>query len=141
MTWLLYHYFLPTLNPTSSGGAHQPPPPLRPLFPILAQYKTYLKLITRDASLKTQYQREVSLVLRNVERWISEAKVTAGVVVGDVGFGVEDWGIDYDSKEWWALDRLCDALLEKGMLVPLSKKCVLSNSLFLQSNRNNAHNL
>ena len=28
----------------------------------------------------------------------------------------EDW------KEQWALERLCDALVEKGALVPLPKK-------------------
>ncbi|KAJ3575915.1 hypothetical protein NP233_g798 [Leucocoprinus birnbaumii] len=130
MSWLLHNYFLPTINPASVPQREAPP--LRPLAPVLKQYKSVLKTITRDASLRTRYKQEVNTITRDIERWISEAKVAANVVVGGVGWdtGEEMPGVDQgenredsiDMKEKWALEKFCDALLEKGGLVPLSKK-------------------
>ena len=60
-----------------------------------------------------------------MERWISEAKVAANVAVSGLDSGPASdnlSGGDEDPKERWALDRFCDGLLEKGALVPLSKK-------------------
>jgi ribosomal biogenesis protein LAS1 len=118
MTWLLHNYFLPTLNPSTA-----PPPeasPLRPLAPVLKLYKSLQKIVIRDASLRSQYHQEIKSVFKDVERWVAEATVAANVAGGDLGW---DKG-DQSSKERWALERLCDALMEKGALVPLSKKCV-----------------
>lgn len=132
MNWLFHHYFLPTLNPTlpdpSTSTSTQPT--LRPLEPLLKQYKTLLKLVTRDASLRTQYRLEIEKVERDMERWVAEAVVAADVASGEFAWGREagvdgngeDEADEVDSKERWALNKVCDALLEKGMLVPLSKK-------------------
>lgn len=122
MTWLLHNYFIPALNP--SAPPKKQSPPLRPIQPLLAQYKTLLKSTTRDASLRSQYRAEVTQVLRDIERWLSEAKVAADVSAATLEWDdteVED-GEQQDGRERWALERLCDALLEKGGLVPLSKK-------------------
>ncbi|KAJ7693686.1 Las1-like-domain-containing protein [Mycena rosella] len=119
MTWLLHNYFLPTLNPSTV-----PPPqaaPLRPLAPVLKLYKSLRKIITRDASLRSQYHQEIKSVFKDVERWIAEATVAANVAVGELGWDTSQKG-DQSAKERWALERLCDALMEKGALVPLSKK-------------------
>jgi ribosomal biogenesis protein LAS1 len=65
--------------------------------------------------------------MKDVERWIAEAKVAANIAAGNLGWehstsgSVLDSG-ELDAKERWALEQLCDALLEKGALVPLSKK-------------------
>lgn len=115
MAWLLHHYFLPTLNPITSSAVSAPP--LRPLAPLLKRYKVLLKTTNRDASLRTKYRAETTKVLRDIERWVAEAKVTAtGTAVYDID-GEEDEG-----REKWALEKLCDGLLEKGALVSISKK-------------------
>lgn len=124
MSWLLHNYFLPTLNPSTIPQASQIQlTPLRPLAPILKQYRRILKIVTRDASLQTQYKAEIRSIQREVERWISEAKVAAEVDSGGLG-----WDVGDDSKEKPALEQLCDELMEKGILVPLSKKFVFSES-------------
>ncbi|KAJ6501686.1 Las1-like-domain-containing protein [Mycena vitilis] len=118
MAWLLHNYFLPTINPSTVVPPQSAP--LRSLTPALKQYKALRKIITRDASLRSQYNQETKAVFKDVERWIAEATVSANVAVGQLGW---DTGRgDQNSKERWALDRLCDALMEKGALVPLSKK-------------------
>lgn len=90
-------------------------------------------------------------MLREVERWLAEARVAAAVhvhmhasefasyrgrlagegepvVVGAAAAVDNAGGDDYDEepepREAWALDRLCDALLVKGALVPISRKSV-----------------
>ncbi|TFK93050.1 Las1-domain-containing protein [Polyporus arcularius HHB13444] len=123
MTWLLHNYFLPTLNPSAPSSA--PSRPLRPLAPLLKQYKTLLKATTRDATLHVQYRAEITRALRDIERWISEAKIASSATTGGVAWDdVSDENDDSeeDAREKWALDRLSEVLLEKGMLVPLSKK-------------------
>ncbi|KAJ6575519.1 Las1-like-domain-containing protein [Mycena sp. CBHHK59/15] len=109
MMWLLHNYFLPTLNPSTVPRPQAAP--LRPLAPTLKQYKSLRKIITRDASLRSQYHQEIKSVFKDIERWVAEATVAANVAK-------EDQSV----KERWALERLCDALMEKGALVPLSKK-------------------
>ncbi|KZT06264.1 Las1-domain-containing protein [Laetiporus sulphureus 93-53] len=118
MAWLLNNYFLPTLNPSTPARAQRVS--LRPLSPLLKQYKALLKTTTRDASLAGRLRPEITRVLREVERWIAEAKVASP---GETG---EDADGEGDGRERWALGRLCDALIEKGALVPLSKKCGFS---------------
>ena len=65
--------------------------------------------------------------MKDVERWIAEAKVEANMAVGNLGWeaNVSENHVHFgevDIENRWALERLCDALLEKGALVPLSKK-------------------
>jgi ribosomal biogenesis protein LAS1 len=125
MTWLFHNYFLPTLNPSAAPQGQKMT--LRPLTPILKRYKSLLKLTTRDASLRAQYHPEINALLRDVERWVAEARVAASVEgFGDVLAEDEDQDQDQDVKELWALEKLCDAFMEPGILVPLSKKCHLS---------------
>ncbi|EKM60757.1 uncharacterized protein PHACADRAFT_155862 [Phanerochaete carnosa HHB-10118-sp] len=122
MAWLLQNYFNPALSP--SAPPRKQTPPLRPLQPLLAQYKMLLKSTTRDASLRSQYKAEITQILRDIERWVAEAKVAADVSAATLEWDdieVED-GEQQDSRERWALEKLCDTLLEKGGLVPLSKK-------------------
>ncbi|EJF58409.1 Las1-domain-containing protein [Dichomitus squalens LYAD-421 SS1] len=121
MAWLLDNYFLPTLNPvTPSSGAA---PPLRPLSSPLKQYKAIMKATTRDATLHVEYRAEITKVMRDIERWIAEAKVASASAAGGVRWedGQED-GDEEDVREKWALDRLAEVLVDRGMLVPLSKK-------------------
>ncbi|KAH9846636.1 Las1-domain-containing protein [Lenzites betulinus] len=121
MTWLLHNYFLPTLNPSTSAAA--PMQPLRPLAPLLKQYKTLLKATTRDATLRVQLRAEITKATRDIERWIAEAKVVSAAAAGAVGWedALPD-GDAEDGRERWALDRLAETLIQRGVLVPLSKR-------------------
>ncbi|KAJ3513123.1 hypothetical protein NLJ89_g3127 [Agrocybe chaxingu] len=122
MSWLLHNYYLPTLNPVSTRPTTSAPP-LRPLTPMLKFYKNTMKTITRDVSLVSQSKPKIVSILRDLERWIAECRVATNVAVGEVSWyaGQTD-RTDIDAKETWALERFCDGLAEKGMLVPLSKK-------------------
>lgn len=111
MAWLFHNYWLPTINPSSISQDSLKP--LRPLEPLLKDYKKLMKITTRDVSLRSQYKQNLASVLREIERWISEARVQANAL--DAG--------NNDVKERWALDQVCEALTAKGALVPLSKKC------------------
>ncbi|KAI0047678.1 Las1-domain-containing protein [Auriscalpium vulgare] len=124
MNWLLHHYLLPTLNPPSDQPG---PSTLRPLGPLLKQHKNIMKAITRDASLRSQYQGDIVRVMRDTERWISEAKVAANVTAGELAWDAAedvdgDVAGEVDRKESWALERLSEELLAKGVLVPVAKK-------------------
>jgi len=120
MAWLLHNYYLPILNPPPIA---QDLAQLRPLLPILKLYKETMKMITRDVSLVPKYRSMLVTVLRDLERWIAESKVAANVAIGEVGWTSENSMGGYaDTKELWALEAFCDGLVEKGMLVPLSKK-------------------
>lgn len=115
MSWLRRNYFLPTISPENQpAGASTS---LSPISPLLAQYKHLLKMTTRDASLKSRSKPELARILRDVENWIMEAKVAATMV----NFGTQE---GEDGKERWALERLCDALVGRGGLVPLSKRFI-----------------
>ncbi|OJT14018.1 Protein LAS1 [Trametes pubescens] len=121
MAWLLHNYFLPTLNPSTPSAA--PSQPLRPLAPLLRQYKALMKATTRDATLRVQLRGDITKATRDVERWIAEAKVASAAAAGALGW--EDTlpdGDEEDTRERWALDRVAEALVQKGGLVPLSKK-------------------
>jgi len=125
MSWLLRNYWLPTLNPSTALQSKDIA--LRPVDPVLKQYKTLFKLITRDTSLRKQHKQEVATVFKDVDKWIAEAKVAADVVTGELGWNTTHVlenaeASDQDAKERWALEILSDALLEKGGLVALSKK-------------------
>ncbi|KAG1757964.1 Las1-like-domain-containing protein [Suillus lakei] len=123
MTWLLHNYFLPTINP-SAPSRPSTATPLRPVAPLLKQYKTLLKLVTRDASLRKQNQPDIDAIMRDIERWLAEAKLAADFAADAYGWDTID-GNDVeqeDPREKWALGRLCDALIEKGALVSLSQK-------------------
>ena len=124
MTWLLHNYFLPTLNPSAVPQSQQTS--FRPIAPLLKQYKTLLKLTVRDASLATRNKSALAGLIREIERWISGAKVAANFAAGDFDWKAGKLSDDVDTndqyRERWALEKLCDGLLEKGALVPLSKK-------------------
>ncbi|TFY51986.1 hypothetical protein EVG20_g10753 [Dentipellis fragilis] len=127
LAWLLHHYFIPTLNPSLQPQSQsQTHGPLRPLVPALKQYKTLQKLTTRDASLRTRYAADTTKLVRDVERWIAEARVAANIAAGEAewaaGVGADEASDGEERKERWALERLCDALLEKGILVPMSRR-------------------
>ena len=81
-------------------------------------------MTTRDASLRTRHNTEITQTLRDVERWVAEAKVAANLSSATLEWDVlETESLEEgDSRERWALEKLCDSLLEKGGLVPLSKK-------------------
>ena len=101
------------------------------LSPLLKQYKTLMKLLVRDASLITRHKRDISDILKAIENWVSEAHIAASAVVFP-GWGSErsspsskgDDDVDGDWRERWALEGLCDGLLERGGLVPVSTKFV-----------------
>jgi ribosomal biogenesis protein LAS1 len=118
---------------------------VRPVEPLLRQYKSLLKTVSRDASLRARCAGDISSVLREIERWLAEARVAAvhggefasgglsssyrgrqagevRVVAAAVGDGDEEGEGEPEPREAWALDRLCEALLVKGALVPLSRK-------------------
>jgi len=123
MTWLLHNYFMPTLSPpeSSNSAAAQLAPPTA----ILKEYKSLLKLTVRDASLKTRHKTDVTRILRDIERWIGEARIAAASVIGDVlgsRLIIDDDDAEMDPRESWALDRLCDELLGRGALVPVASK-------------------
>jgi len=91
---------------------------------LLAEYKSLMKQTTRDESLRPRLRQESVRLLRDFERWISEAKVASP--------GLSD---DADVKEAWVLEKLCEALLDKGGIVPVSKKKrVIQPESFLPSN-------
>jgi ribosomal biogenesis protein LAS1 len=93
-----------------------------------------VKIVVRDASLRTRFRQAIGATTRDIERWVAEAKVAADISSGDVGWATDgdtlraprtvDEDDHINSKERWALERLCDVLLEKGGLVPLSRKYV-----------------
>ena len=87
-----------------------------------------MKLVTRDASLLNQYKIELRDIYRSLERWIGEAKVTATSAMF-TGWGTRQTEDGDDESERWALERLCEALTEKGGLVPTSVKYGLFSSL------------
>lgn len=131
------------------GQAHSPSHSIRTVEPLLRRYKNLLKTVSRDASLRARHAADISGVLREIERWLAEARLAAAVhanefasslsyrgrhagepvVAAVVDNGEEDDDGDDDEepepREAWALDRLCDALLVKGALVPISRKSVI----------------
>lgn len=122
LNWLLHHYFLPAINP-SADSMHQPPP-LRSLSAPFKQYKNLLKQTLRDSSLISRHSADIGLVMREVERWVSEAVLASNIKLRGLEWeDADDSETDEeDTQEIWALEKLCGVLLEEGGLVPLSKK-------------------
>lgn len=125
MRWLLHNYFMPELHPSSAD--HDRQPLLRSAAPLLKKYSVLMKVVTRDGSLRQKHQSEIDGVLREIERWIAEAKAAVDISSGNLGWeGIEPDGSTLSSaKERLALEALCENLMEKGALVPLAKKCVV----------------
>ena len=88
-----------------------------------------MKIVTRDTSLRQKHQPEIDSVLRDIERWIAEAKTAVDISSGNIGWEGAEWddstvNSEQEVKERLALEALCGNLMEKGALVPLAKKCV-----------------
>jgi ribosomal biogenesis protein LAS1 len=135
MTWLLHNYFLPIISPPTDNPEEVLP--LRPLTPSLIEYKNAMKIIIRDVSLASQQKHKVIALIRDLERWIAESRVTANSVVEDSWTHIQFPGSPMtasDPKEIWALEKFCDKLSEQGRLVPLSKKFVYFASLAFFTN-------
>ncbi|KAH8992057.1 Las1-domain-containing protein [Lactarius akahatsu] len=115
LTWLLHNYFRPTLDPTLAHAAPQIRHSLRPAEPLLRRYKGLLKSLARDDDAARRHNADVRAVLRELERWLAEARIAGANAHADADDGDEP-------REAWALDRLCEALLARGALVPLSRK-------------------
>ncbi|KAI6129295.1 Las1-like-domain-containing protein [Pisolithus croceorrhizus] len=121
LSWLFHNYFQPALNPSA-------PPPrsaaLRPVAPLLKSYKQLMKTVTRDASLRKRQQGDIDVVMREIERWIAEAMVSADLANNVITWGFDEHSENYrsDTKKRAALEPLCDALFNIGALVPLAKK-------------------
>ncbi|KAI9512323.1 Las1-domain-containing protein, partial [Russula earlei] len=151
LTWLLHNYFVPTLSPSvapeqQASSAAKPAIVVRPVDPLLTRYKSLLKTVSRDTSLRARHAADISGVLREVERWLAEARVAAAAAAAHaiepaspptsppssalaaaaIGDGDDRAGDDEEEelepREAWALERFCDALLAKGALVPVSRK-------------------
>lgn len=89
-----------------------------------------MKTVARDESLRKQYQDDIDTVMRDIERWITESKVSAELAINPLGWGSDDNSVaaPVDIKEKWALEIICGALLERGVLVPVSKRSeIVSN--------------
>lgn len=120
---------MPELHPSSAEPIQQKP--LRSATPLLKKYSVLMKVVTRDTSLRQKHQPEIDSALRDIERWIAEAKTAVDISSGNLGWEDVEWDDSTaDStktvKERLALEALCDSLIEKGALVPLAKKFVVS---------------
>ena len=118
---------MPELHPSSAESDNRQP--LRSAAPLLKRYSVLMKVVTRDTSLKQKHQHEIDSAMRDVERWIAEAKTAVDISSGNLGWEGAEWDDStVDSaqvvKEKLALEALCENLMEKGALVPLAKKCV-----------------
>jgi ribosomal biogenesis protein LAS1 len=100
----------------------------------LKKYSVLMKVVTRDASLRQKHQPEIDGILRDLERWIAEAKTAVDISSGNLGWEDARWDdppvtSTQAVKERLALEALCENLMEKGALVPLAKKRVVSSVL------------
>ncbi|KAF8557355.1 Las1-domain-containing protein [Imleria badia] len=122
LSWLLHNYFHPTLNPSAPTSTSSLS--LRPIAPLLNSYKLLMKTVAQDGSLRKHYQDRIDSVMRDIERWITEAKVSAELAGNPLGWGFDDnsAATRLDIKEKWALEMICNALLERGAIVPVSRR-------------------
>ncbi|KAL4080056.1 Las1-like-domain-containing protein [Scleroderma yunnanense] len=122
LAWLFHNYFQPTLIPSAA----LPPPsvPLRPVTPLLKSYKVIMKTVTRDASLRKRQQGDIDAIIRDIERWIAEVRVSADLTNDVLAWGVDEHAEDDggDTRDRGALEALCDTLLDTSALIPLAKK-------------------
>ena len=116
MKWLLQNYWLPTINPFEAPQIT--PPELPPLAPHLQEYKSLKKAAIKDASLKSLNKNNVNRILHQIERWVGGAKAAWSLGPGRNAHDEE--------KLSWALDQLCTELLQRGSIVPMSKKYIIS---------------
>lgn len=89
-----------------------------------------MKAVAQDGSLRKQHQGEIDTVMRDIERWITETKVSADLAAHPLGWGFDENSAasKVDIKEKWALEILCDALLDRGGIVPVSKRSEIVGS-------------
>ena len=132
LRWLFHNYFMPELHPSSAEPARCRP--LRSAAPLLKKYSVLMKVVTRDVSLRQKHQPEIDGILRDLERWIAEAKTAVDISSGNLGWEDARWDDPTVTstqavKERLALEALCENLMEKGALVPLAKKRVVSSVL------------
>lgn len=125
LRWLFHNYFMPELHPSSAESDRRQP--LRSAAHLLKKYSVLMKIVTRDTSLRQKHQPEIDSVLRDVERWIAEAKTAVDISSGNIGWEGAEWddstvNSEQEVKERLALEALCGNLMEKGALVPLAKK-------------------
>ena len=118
---------MPELHPSSPAEPVRRQP-LRSAAPLLKKYSVLMKAVTRDTSLRQRHQPEIDSVLRDIERWIAEAKAAVDISSGDLGWDDPTVDSTQTVKERLALEAMCDHLMEKGALVPLAKKYVVSLS-------------
>ncbi|KAF8321616.1 Las1-domain-containing protein [Clavulina sp. PMI_390] len=112
LTWLLNNYWLPTVAPANLEDA--PPPVIPPVLPLLKEYRSLMKSIARDASIKGVKKGDIARMHRDLERWVGETKVSYGMDSGQMGMD--------DEGEKFAIEKLCEELVESGYLVSISKK-------------------
>jgi ribosomal biogenesis protein LAS1 len=118
MQWLFHNYFLPLLHPSSLPKTRQFV--LRPISPLLDQYKT---LLTEHDTPMAYNGKQIRVILREIELWVAEAKVAVETSTVNDDWDIDNQyasAVDLDPREMWALDRLCDGLLKRGTLVPKS---------------------
>lgn len=125
---------MPELHPSSPAELERGRRPLRSAAPLLKQYSVLMKIVTRDASLKQEYQQEIDGVLREIERWIAEGKAAVDISSGNLGWEGVEWAdstiiSEQATKEKLVLEALCENLMEKGALVPLAKRYALACAL------------
>ncbi|GJJ08732.1 hypothetical protein Clacol_002951 [Clathrus columnatus] len=115
MLWLLYNYFLPMISPQT-----QPEESLKlpPLSPLLLRYKQLSKTTTRDVTLKSRSKADVSRLFREFDQWLAEANVVAS----KIAFHSSTREEEVEEKERWTLVQLSENLIDRGGLVPVSKK-------------------
>ena len=80
-------------------------------------------MVSRDASLQTEYASELGKAIRDIGHWVGEARIafSANDVFGSTL--VDNDPNDAENEgERWALSCLCEALLVRGALVPLSSR-------------------
>lgn len=122
LTWLLHNYFLPSLSETSTSSSQSSQTnQLQAIRLSLKQYKSISKTVSRDASLQSEYADELAKAIRDIERWAGETRIAFSA---DNSFDLAIADHDRSEGERWALNCLCDALIERGALVPVSSKSV-----------------
>lgn len=80
------------------------------------------KLVSRDASLRTKYASEFAKIIRDIEHWAGEVRITSASDVFGSTPADNDLNDAENEGERWALSCLCEALLERGALVPVSSR-------------------
>ncbi|PVG00284.1 Las1-domain-containing protein [Serendipita vermifera] len=109
LLWLESNYFQRILFQSSAPTSIQS---LKPLEPLLKQYKFLMKQVLRDSSLRRELGEKINASLRSFDLWISEAATAAWSM----------WEADTNERNEWALEKLAQGLADVGGLVPVAKK-------------------